>query len=171
LPVTLHARGYESERLNASVARILTANTLCSMATRNNAGTLHINFVYYCFNSDLVLYFLSRPDSHHGHNLARVPQMAVGVFDTHQPWGDPHTGLQLLGSAALASQEAARKAGELYAARFPRSGEVLPRAGEEQPQSLKHTGLQLYGFSAERVQILDEWEFGEGVFISATILR
>jgi hypothetical protein len=141
------------------------------MATRSEAGTLHINTAYFCFSPDLVLYFLSRPDSLHCHNLARVPQVAVGVFDTHQAWGDPHTGLQLLGRAALASPDAAREAGELYAARFPRSGEVLRRAREEQPQPHRHSGLHFYSFSPERVQILDEWEFGEGVFISATVLR
>jgi len=32
-------------------------------------------------------------------------------------------------------------------------------------------GLRFYRFSPERVQILDKWEFGEEVFIPASILR
>jgi uncharacterized protein YhbP (UPF0306 family) len=141
------------------------------MATRNEAGTLHINTVYFCFSPDLALYFLSRPDSLHGHNVAQVPQVALGVCDTHQLWGDPHTGLQLLGTAALASPDATQEAQGLYAARFPRSIEVLRRAREEKLQSPRYSGLHFYRFSPNRVQILDEWEFGEGRFISATILR
>ena len=41
--------------------------------------------------------------------------------------------------------------------------DFLRRAPEER--------LKFYRFSPERVQILDEWEFGEDVFIPATIGR
>jgi len=168
---TLHAHGYDSDRLNASVARILAANTLCSIATRNEAGTVHISTAFFCFGRDLLLYFLSHPDSVHCHNLARVPQMAVAAFDSHQPWGDPHTGLQLFGTGALADPDASSQARELYAARFPRYRECLLRTPDGQPPSSTFRGLKFYRFVPQRVQILDEWEFGEEVFIPATILR
>jgi uncharacterized protein YhbP (UPF0306 family) len=169
--VTFQAPGFESDRLSASVARILTANALCSMATRTEAGTLHINTAFFCFSPDLVLYFLSRPESLHCHNLARVPQMAVAVFDSRQLWGDPHAGLQLLGTGALATPGAAHEAHELYAARFPRYLEMLPGVQGEQPRSFKIGRLRFYSFLPERIQVLDEGEFGEEVFISARILR
>jgi uncharacterized protein YhbP (UPF0306 family) len=169
--VTLHAPGYDSDRLHASVARILTVNALCSMATRNEAGTLHINTAYFCFSRDLVLYFLSHPHSVHCHNLSLVPQMAVAVYDSHQRWGDPHTGLQLLGTGGLANPGVGHEPGELYAARFPRYREFLLRTPDEQSRSSMFIGLRFYRFSPERVQILDEWEFGEEVFIPASILR
>jgi uncharacterized protein YhbP (UPF0306 family) len=168
---TLHAPGYESDRLHASLARILAANALCSMATRTEAGTPHINTAYFCFSRDLVLYFLSHPGSVHCRNLTRMPQMAVAVFDSHQLWGDPHAGLQLLGTGMLTNPDASHEVGELYAARFPRYREFLRRTPEEQPQPSTLGSLRFYCFSPERVQILDEWEFGEEVFISATILR
>ena len=168
----LHARGYDSDRLNASVTRMLAGNTLCSMATRNEAGTVHINTSFFCFDRDLLLYFLSHPESVHSHNLARVPQMAVAVFDSHQLWGDPHTGLQLFGTGALANADASSQARERYAARFPRYREFVRRTlDEQQPASSTFHGLKFYRFLPERVQILDEWEFGEEVFITATILR
>jgi uncharacterized protein YhbP (UPF0306 family) len=166
---TLHAHGYDGDRLNASVTRILAGNTLCSMATRNEAGTVHINTSFFCFDRDLTLYFLSHPESVHSHNLARVPQMAVAVFDSHQSWGDPHTGLQSFGTGALAN--ATSQAQELYAARFPRYREFLLRTPDGQPPSSSFRGLKFYRFLPERVQILDEWEFGEEVFITATIVR
>lgn len=168
---TLHAHGYDSDRLNASVARILAANPLCSMATRNEAGMVHINTAFFCFGRDLLLYFLSHPESLHCHNLARVPQMAVAAFDSHQPWGEPHTGLQLFGTGALADPDASSQARELYAARFPRYREFLLHAPDGPAPASTFRGLKFYHFMPQRVQILDEWEFGEGVFITATILR
>jgi uncharacterized protein YhbP (UPF0306 family) len=168
--VTIHSLGYDSDRLFASMARILDANTMCSMATRNEAGTLHINTVYFCFSHDLNFYFLSHPDSLHSRNLARVPQMAVAVVDSHQRWGDPHSGLQLHGPGRLTDPDAG-EARELYSERFPRYREFLRRALEAPPRSSTFGDLRFYCFSPKRAQILDEWEFGEEVFIPADILR
>lgn len=167
---TLHAHGYDSDRLHASVIRILAANALCSMATHNEAGTVHISMAFFCSDPDLSLYFLSHPGSLHSQNLTRVPQMAVAVFDSHQPWGDPHAGLQLFGTGALLG-DATRQAAELYGARFPRYEELLHRLPDEDPPSSIFHALRFYRFVPHRVQILDEWEFGEEVFIPATILR
>jgi hypothetical protein len=143
---------------------------MCSMATRSEAGALHINTAYFCFSHDLIFYFLSHPDSLHCHNLARVPQMAVAVFDGRQPWGDPHTGLQLHGLGGLTDQDPHHEACQLYTARFPRYREFLRRSIAS-PDSSVFRSLRFYRFAPERVQILDEWEFGAEVFIASSILR
>lgn len=165
----LHAHGYDGDRLHASMVRILAVNTLCSIATRSQAGVVHINTTFFCFSSDLQLYFLSHPESVHCHNLHHVPQVALAVFDSHQPWGDPHTGLQLFGTASLTPWELTGQARSLYAARFPRYAEFLRGAAGGQPAPSSFRTLQFYRFVPERVQILDEWEFGDEVFITATI--
>jgi hypothetical protein len=130
---------------------------------------VHINTVFFCFSNDLHLYFLSHPESVHCHNLIRRPQMAMAVVDSHQLWGEPHRGLQLFGTGSLTSGRVADQARELYAARFPRSANVLGRVPDE-PTPSGFRGLRFYRFIPERAQILDEWEFGEEVFITATIL-
>jgi hypothetical protein len=170
MPANLHAHGYDSDRLHASVTRILAANALCSMATRNEAGTVHISMAFFCCDPDLSLYFLSHPESLHSQNLTRVPQMGVAVFDSHQAWGDPHAGLQLFGTGALVG-DAGRQASELYGTRFPRYRELLHRPSDAEPASSVFPALKFYRFVPHRLQILDEWEFGEEVFIAATILR
>lgn len=164
MAVTMYALGYDSDRLYASMARILEANALCSMATRSEAGVIHLNTAYFCFNRDLSLYFLSHPGSLHCRNLIRVPQMAVAVAAGDQLWGDPHAGLQLNGRGEPAESDAEHEARDLYHRRFPRYRE-LPHRSASSPS------LRFYRFEPERVQILDEWEFGEEVFISASILR
>jgi hypothetical protein len=50
-------------------------------ANPGGGGAYHTAF--FCFNSDLELYFLSHPDSVHSHNLSHLPRMAVAVFDSH----------------------------------------------------------------------------------------
>jgi uncharacterized protein YhbP (UPF0306 family) len=164
----LHAIGYDTDRLYGSVTKILAMNALCAMATRTRAGAAHINTAFFCFNRELHLYFLSHPESVHSRNLSHLPQMAVAVFDSHQPWGAPHAGLQLFGTGSITSGDDARQASELYAARFPRFAELAaPASG---PTSSGRRALRLYRFVPERALILDEWEFGEEVFITAIIL-
>jgi hypothetical protein len=100
-----------------------------------------------------------------------MPQMAVAVFDSRQPWGSPHAGLQLFGTCALTPEGAVGTARALYAARFPRYGELLRRASSGTPVGPTFAALRFYSFVPERVQILDEWEFGDEAFITASVLR
>jgi hypothetical protein len=76
--------------------------------------------------------------------------------------------LQLFGTGLITSGEVAEQARKLYTARFPRFAEFVGRAPD--PVSSVHRALRFYRFMPERAQILDEWEFGEQVFITATIL-
>ena len=171
MSVTVHSRGYEPDRVQASLIRLLAANHLCAMASRSEAGAIHISTAYYSYNPDLVLHFLSHPDSVHSHNLTRCPRSAVAVFDSHQPWGAPHAGLQLFGAvAATPAAERARVEAE-YSARFPRYSGQVGQAASPAPENQVFAALRFYSFTPKRVQLLDEWEFGEEVFITATLLR
>jgi uncharacterized protein YhbP (UPF0306 family) len=165
----LSAPGYSSARLFAAVSRILDDNTLCSMATRSEAGVIDINAVFYSFSAGLDLYFLSNPASAHCRNLAHVPQMAVTIFDSHQEWGQPHAGLQLYGTGGPAPVAHAEGARASYAARFPRYFDFVVRAGEAPGAPTGLASLQFYRFMPARVKILDEQEFGEEVYVTASI--
>ncbi|HET8625131.1 MAG TPA: pyridoxamine 5'-phosphate oxidase family protein [Gemmatimonadales bacterium] len=169
---TLHARGHDADRLQASMLRVLAGNPLLSMATRSEAGAVHISTSFFSYHSEeLILHFLSHPDSVHCHNLRTVPQMAVAVFDSRQPWGSPHSGLQLFGTGALTPEHAIPAVQALYSARFPRYGELLQRASADARVGPTFQALRFYSFVPDRVQILDEWEFGDEVFITASVLR
>jgi uncharacterized protein YhbP (UPF0306 family) len=170
MAIPLSAHGHDSDRLSASVLRILATNTLCSLATRGDAGAVHISTAFYCFDPDFRLYFLSHPESVHCRHLARVPQMAVAVFDSHQAWGEPHAGLQLFGTGRAADDRDVRPA-KLYGARFPRYREFLDGRLQGRPTSTSPAVLKLYRFVPQTLRILDEWEFGEDISISAAIGR
>ena len=168
MAATLHARGYESDRLAACMFRLLAANALCSIASRSESGAVHISTAFYSYSRDPVLHFLSHPDSVHCHNLKGVPQIAVAVFDSRQPWGAPHAGLQLFGTGMPTSGPELHEVRGEYAARFPRFGELLRGAA---PAGPTFGALRFYSFVPDRVQLLDEWEFGEDVFVTAAVLR
>jgi hypothetical protein len=140
------------------------------MATRSHAGAVHINAAFFCFSSDLHLFFLSHPQSIHCRNLGHAPHMAVSIFDSHQPWGEPHSGLQLFGASSLAGGHDAGVAHQLYAARFPRYAEALQRETGGEHVTLGYRDLRFFHFIPERVHILDEWEFGDEVFITTTVV-
>ena len=169
MSLQLIAPGYSSARLFAAVTRILSGNPLCSMATRSAAGVVDINAAFYSFSSELELFFLSNPASAHCRNLAHVGQLAVAIFDSHQEWGQPHAGLQLYGTGGSAPTARAEQARASYAARFPRYFDFVVRAGEAPEAATGFASLRFYRFMPTRVKILDEQEFGEEVYVTATI--
>jgi hypothetical protein len=171
MSVTVQSRGYEADRIQASLVRLLAGNQLCSMASRSEAGATHISTAYYSYSPDLVLHFLSHPDSVHCHNLARFPQSAAAVFDSHQPWGAPHAGVQLFGTVAATPAAQLAAVETEYSSRFPRYATRARRSAGPAPESRIFAALRFYSFTPERVQLLDEWEFGEEVFITASLLR
>src|SRR6266487_3811901 len=152
MTVTLLSPGYPSDRLYNSLARLLAANKLCSIATLGENREVHINTAFFGFGDDLDLYFLSNPSSVHCQNL-RHSQVAIAVFDSHQLWGAAHEGLQLFGNCALAEGIEEKTARELYSSRFPTYVELRDR--------LSH--LCFYRFTTAAVKVLDENEFGEEV--------
>jgi nitroimidazol reductase NimA-like FMN-containing flavoprotein (pyridoxamine 5'-phosphate oxidase superfamily) len=165
----LHNPGYGSHRLLGSVERILSECQLCALATHEPAGKPHISTVFFCFSDDLDLYFLSDPGSTHGHNIARGPSAAIAVYDSHQIWGDAHRGLQMFGSCSLLSGAAEEEGRRLYARRFPRYLEFAAHPGEK--AGLSFSGLRFFRFVTASLKILDEEEFGDGVFVLAIVER
>ncbi|HEX6105130.1 MAG TPA: hypothetical protein VFZ26_06060 [Gemmatimonadales bacterium] len=164
------APGYPSARLLSSIERILGENTLCSMATRSEAGVISINAAFFAFSPALELCFLSNPASAHCRNLSHVSQMAVTVFDSHQEWGRPHAGLQLYGQGGVLPPGHAERVQTAYAARFPRYFDFVIRAGDA-PEGASGLGnLRFYRFVPARVKILDEGEFGDEVYITADVV-
>jgi uncharacterized protein len=170
--VLLSNPDHDSERLRAIARAILESTELCAMATLADDGRPHINTAYFAFDGagDMRLYFLSHPDSLHCRNIARRPEMAVAVFDTRQPWGAPGKGLQLFGTAGLATGEAASRAREAYAERFPMYLE-FDKSAAAAPAGPSFHVLRLYEFIPTRLKILDEDQLADGLSVPAEIRR
>jgi uncharacterized protein YhbP (UPF0306 family) len=165
-------RSYADPRVQKSMFRILRENVLCSISTVAPGNRAHINTAYFCYSPDLELYFLSEVDSVHCRNLERNASMAMTIFRSAQVWGLPSRGIQLFGRAHPAKGVHAETAERLYGRRFPaylrytRSTRAKDRGMGAQLRSYR-----FYRFVPRTVKILDEAEFGGGVFGVATVTR
>ena len=169
MPLRIVAREFRG-RVRRSALRILRENVLCSIATVAPGDRAHINTAYFCYSDRLEFYFLSDPSSTHCRNLARNPSMAMAIFRSSQPWNRSGRGLQLFGTCREARGSHAARGERLYGERF-RSYRTWMAGTSERERRLA-AGLRtyrFYRFVPTKVKILDEAEFGGGVFVTASL--
>src|ERR1035441_4249549 len=102
------------------VESILSETGLCSLASVSPNQTAHANTAYYAADDHFVLYILTSPRSLHAPNWRSTPSVAVPIFDSGHPWGEPHRGLQLFGNAELVPDARHADAFARYVAIHPR---------------------------------------------------
>lgn len=159
-------------RLRASIIRTLWENSLCSLATVSPRGRAHVSTAYFSWSPDLQLYFLSDILSVHCRNLRTNPSMAMAIFRADQEWGKSDRGLQLFGNCVRTRGLETMRAARLYAKRFPTYSEwVRPRQPKEQHQAERLRTYRFYRFQPREIKILDEWQFGGGVVVTARVVR
>ena len=171
-PVTLDSpsqRRFSERQIRRSILRILEGNVLCSMSTVTKDIRAHINTAYFCYCEDLELYFLSDPSSLHCRNLSTNSSMAMTIFSSSQKWTGPDRGMQLFGTCKEARGYQAMKAERWYGNRFPQYRQW--KTGQGKDDQLRAFRYRFYRFVPGKVKILDEREFGGGVFVTAAVRR
>ena len=166
-PVTIGSpdqKKFSEARVRRRMLQLLQENTLCSLATVRRNNHAHISPVYFCYSQYFELYFLSDPRSLHCQNLRTNPSMAVTIFDSSQTWGHADRGLQFFGRCSEAQGEYATQAELLYGKRF--QAFAAWKAAQRPGHLFRY---HFYRFVPREVKILDEGEFGGGVFVSATL--
>jgi uncharacterized protein YhbP (UPF0306 family) len=163
----LRVSGLSEARVRRSVRRVLREGVLCSIATVARHHRAHINTAYFAFSERFDLFFLSHPGSLHCRNLADNSSVALTVFSSAQRWTDPGRGLQLFGRCRQATGRRLETAERLYGRRFP-SYKTWKETVAAQTIGAKY---RLYRCVVSRLKIHDEREFGDGVFVEATIKR
>lgn len=85
---------------------ILTKETVLDFLSKHKLMTIAtygdhpwIASVYYSFDKNLNIYFLSSTDTLHAKHIASNPQVAVAIADSHQTPSQNKIGLQLYGVA------------------------------------------------------------------------
>ena len=156
-----------ARRVRRSALRILSENVLCSIATVGQAHRAHINTAYFAYSDRFELVFLAHPEAGHCRNLSRDGSAAVAVFASRQKWTGPDRGVQLFGQCRQVTGRHAQVAERLYAQRF--------RAYARWKTALRAesvgTEYRFYRFVASALKILDERQFGDGVFIKVIFGR
>jgi len=161
----IRADGYDQKMMQESVASILEATKLCSMATSN--GTVpYINTAYFAYTNDLKIYFLSQPTLQHSLNLANNPAISLTVFDSSQPFASHLQGLQIFGECILTARQIERFAFDLYTKRFPKLLGKVPSFEDYERGVIKS---RFYEINTHSIKIFDEPRFGKDVWITAIV--
>jgi len=160
-------RDFSDKQVRRSLFRILRNNVLCSMATVTPEARAHINTAYFAYTKELEIVFVSYPDSHHARNLQGRSSMALTIFNSKQTWGRPDTGVQLFGTCRPAEKCLLGKLASVYSLRYPRFAKWKRQFEKEEGEF----PLRFYRFVPRRATILDEREFGGGLFITVHLSR
>lgn len=157
MAITRSPRQISSPQLAALARELLSASTLCAIATVSPDCRAHLNTAYFAWSDKLDLVWLSDPQAKHSCNLRERPTTAIGVYDSNQTWGSPDRGIQLFGQAHELGGPRARDAETAYSARFP------------DYRAAGFADYRLYGFQPDRVKLFDERSLGSGVFVTARV--
>ena len=152
-----HEMQESSTNYAVSIQRILEQNFLCSLATVNADSSPHINTAYFSILNNSSLIILTQPTTVHGRNLRSNNRVALSIFDSSQPWGEPHRGLQLDGICELVSDQNGAAAFGSYSRRHPQFLKLCSTVTE----MLCTLKSRFYVVKIERVKLIDEAEYGE----------
>jgi uncharacterized protein YhbP (UPF0306 family) len=131
----------------------MSASPLCSLATVSPRGRAHINHMYFAWNDRFEVFWISDADSVHSRNLVRNRSAAVTVYASNQVWGRPDRGIQLFGTAGVASGTEAAGA---YSRRF-------------RDFDAGSNDLPYYRFRARTVKLFDERSLAGGTLVTARV--
>ena len=164
----LDPESHSSVALRPLVQGILDEVDLCTMSTVNPDGTAHVNTAFFCVDSQLRMFFISKEDAKHSKNIRGHPSMAVAVFDSDQSWDDWKIGLQLFGAAAVARGADARLGAKLYKQRFPDYSKWLHTFGRSIGHGSAHP---FFVFVPDSLTVLHEELLGEETFVHVAVSR
>ncbi len=103
----------------APLLALCEATPALTLATVSPEGAPAAASLFFAYDENLRLYFLSAEHTQHVQNLLREPRVAVTIAPPAQHWQEIR-GLQLRGAAHMLTDAAAEaRARTLYAARFP----------------------------------------------------
>lgn len=106
------------ETIQTRIKQFLAAHTTLTLATLAEDGRPQAAALFYAEMDDLSLVFISEPKVRHSQNVARDNRIAATIYADGQQW-QTIQGLQLEGTCAALSGEAAKAARAVYLAKYP----------------------------------------------------
>ncbi|MCP6719459.1 MAG: pyridoxamine 5'-phosphate oxidase family protein [Patescibacteria group bacterium] len=82
----------------------MQSTEFCCLATVDDNGVWS-NTIYFAWDDNLNLYFISQPQSHHMKNLVKDPRIAISIYNTTQSTFDDVAGIQLDGEAHILTEK------------------------------------------------------------------
>jgi len=120
--------------------------------------------VFYCYDEELNLYFLSRLVRRHSQEILKNAQVAVAIADQNQIFGNEMKGLQIEGTCMPLSGEEARNAFAFYKQRFPKVEGFMPEEGlTRYVESFSKGEIihRIWKVIPTKIKIFDESKYGD----------
>ena len=115
------------------IIECLESTDYCSMATVDSKGVWS-NPLYFAWDENFNLYFISQPNSRHMQNIEKDPRVSAAIYSTAQDTFGDVVGVQLSGKARILSlkDEIATAKNIYYGRRYWSRGMQIPDNGEDQ---------------------------------------
>lgn len=104
----------------------LDSTQFMALASRGERG-LWNHAVFFAYDSDINVYFISKPGSRHMQNISSNEEVALAIFSTEQSPTEDVVGLQIRGQATILSDADIPTVHGIYYTRSP----VVPGIPEE----------------------------------------
>jgi uncharacterized protein YhbP (UPF0306 family) len=150
------SRNPDLASLADSLTQILEDNSLCTIATANKDGSPLATTVYFAADENLDLHIFTAPSTRHAQNIEQNAYVAAAIYDSNQPWGEPHRGIQLIGHCYKADRRVMGRCFEVYANRFPGMLDLAPTCAD----MVAHLESRLYVVVPSFIALIDEPRYG-----------
>ncbi|MGW4896130.1 hypothetical protein ACWEQL_28325 [Kitasatospora sp. NPDC004240] len=158
----------KAEDLRKGVEGILAGSLVLTLATAGPERGPHANPLFFAYDEDLVLYFVSARSTRHSLHLTEEARASASVFLPPSVFGEELRGVQLSGSAGEAWGWQAQAALAAYQGRFP----AFARAEEARRQFLDGGGAAaLYRFQVDEITVVDDQALGRHNHLRARVVR
>ena len=120
--------------------------------------------VFYCYDEELNLYFLSRLARRHSQEIVRNKRVAVAIADQNQIFGNKMKGLQIEGTCIPLNGKEAKNAFELYKKRFVKVEGFMPEKSlvrYEESFSKGEVIHRVWKIIPTKIKIFDESRYGD----------
>lgn len=156
------------EDFRNSLEEIFDNNTLMSLATSNNSGLVSCCNVFFAYDSDYNLYFMtSDQDASHVVNVKTNPRVAITIADSKQSIDqDTKLGVQIYGKCERPSLKEGIKGFGSYAKRFGSFGMVIKVPADFIKNELN---IEFFVIKSESFKIFDQKRFGHHGWVTAKL--
>lgn len=138
----------------------MSSTEYCCIATVDAAGVWS-NPVYFAWDRNFKLYFISQPQSRHMKNLERDPRISVSIYSTGQSSFGDLSGVQLEGRAHILQEEKDIQYAyaTYYGRRYPEIGR--DNSGKNEDAYINNPEWAFVEIIPEHIYYFDTKLFGE----------
>lgn len=145
-------------RIIEATKEIMSHNIVATLCTCNNQCT-HANNIYFTYNDNLNIIFVSDNDTEHVKNIEENNRVSIVIYNEPESYGQNHQGIQISGICNQASGLTLIECWRLYTKRFPVYATMIKNVDEIANKLVKS---RLFIVKVTSLKIMDVPTFGKG---------